>query len=789
MKRFCKDLKNHATKIIDFKKKTMIPLTKEENDNYNKENTCYICKRYFNNDKVKDHCHFTGKYRGAAHNTCNLRYKIPKNIPVIFHNGSTYDYHFIIKEPACEFEGNFECLGGNTEKYITFSVPIKKKIDNKNIDITYKIKFIDSFRFMATSLSKLVDNLTDNIHNDKCIKCKSNLCFVRAINEKLIFKCIDCEKEYEKEFNNELIERFANTYKFCDNDLDKFIMLLRKGVYPYEYIGEWDKFNEKVLPGKESFYSNLTLENISETDYAHANNVFKKFNINNLGEHHDLYVRSDTLLLADIFENFRQSCLKYYELDPAYFVSLPGLARQACLNKTNVELELLTDYDTLLIVEEGIREGICHAVQRYANANNKYMKDYDRKKKSSYIQYLDANNLYGKAMTEKLPVRGFKWVNDISKIDEDFVKDYNKNDNEGYILDVDVDYPSKLQNLHSDLPFLPERMIINNTKKLVCNLNDKKNYIVHINVLKQALDHGLKLRKVHRIIEFEQEAWLKEYIDVNTELRKKATNDFEKDFFKLMNNAVFGKTMESVRKHRDIKLVKTDKKKNKLVSEPNFHTMKLIDNNLAIIEMRKVKVKINKPIYLGLSILDISKISMYEFWYDYVKIKYQDKARLCYMDTDSFVVNIKTKDFYKDISQDVNKRLDTPNYTFDRPLPTGINKKVIGLMKDELGGDIITESVALRSKANSYIKNNFIEMKKAKGTEKCVVNKMLRFDDYKKCLFDNGKVLKSQQRFKSENHEVYTKNINKITLSCDDEKRIVTSDRITSYPYGYILKN
>ena len=332
-------------------------------------------------------------------------------------------------------------------------------------------------------------------------------------------------------------------------------------------------------------------------------------------------------------------------------------------------------------------------------------------------------------------------------------------------------------------------MIINNTKKLVCNLNDKKNYIVHINVLKQALDHGLKLRKVHRVIEFDQEAWLKEYIDVNTELRKKVTNDFEKDFFKLINNAVFGKTMENVRKHRDIKLVKTDKKRNKLVSEPNFHTMKLIDNNLAIIEMRKVKVKMNKPIYLGLPILDISKITMYEFWYDYVKIKYEDKARLCYMDTDSFVVNIKTKDFYKDISQDINKRFDNSNYTFDRPLPTGINKNVIGLMKDELGGDIITKFVALRPKAYSYVTNNFIEMKKAKGTKKCVVNKMLRFADYKKCLFDNGKVLKSQQRFKSENHEVYAENINKIALSCDDDKRIVTSDRITSYPYGYILKN
>ena len=293
-------------------------------------------------------------------------------------------------------------------------------------------------------------------------------------------------------------------------------------------MDEWNKFNEKVLPSKESFYSNLTLENITKTDYVHANNVFKNFNINNLGEYHDLYVRSDTLLLADIFENFRQSCLKNYELDPAHFLSLPGLACQACLKKTNVELELLRDYDMLLMIEKGIRGGICHAMQRYAKANNKYMKDYDKKKKSSYIQYLVANNLYGKAMTEKLPVRGFKWVNDISKMDEDFVKDYDKNDNKGYILEVDVDYPNKLQNLHSDLPFLPERMAINNTKKLVCNLNDKKNYVVHLNVLKQALDHGLKLRKVHRVIEFDQEAWLKEYIDVNSELRKKQLMIFKR---------------------------------------------------------------------------------------------------------------------------------------------------------------------------------------------------------------------------------------------------------------------
>ena len=292
MKRFCKDLKDHATKIIDFKKKIMIPLTKEEEDNYNKENICYICKKEFNNDKVRDHCHFTGKYKGAVHNTCNLRYKIPKNTPVIFHNGSTYDYHFIIKELASEFEGNFECLGENTEKYITFSVPIKKRIEYKDIEINYKIKFIDSFRFMATSLSKLVDNLTEGIHNDKCIKCKSNLCYMKVMDKKLIFRCFDCKKNYRKEINKELIERFASTYKFCNNDINKFIMLLRKGVYPYEYMDGWDKFNEKSILCKESFYSSLTLENITEVDYIHAKNVFKTFKLNNLGDYHDLYVRS-----------------------------------------------------------------------------------------------------------------------------------------------------------------------------------------------------------------------------------------------------------------------------------------------------------------------------------------------------------------------------------------------------------------------------------------------------------------------------------------------------------------
>ena len=240
-----------------------------------------------------------------------------------------------------------------------------------------------------------------------------------------------------------------------------------------------------------------------------------------------------------------ETCALLIELDPAHFLSLPGLAWQACLKKTNVKLELLTDYDMLLMVEEGIRGGICHSIHRYAKANNKYMKLYDKNEESSYIQYLDANNLYGWAMSQKLPVNDFKWINNVSKINEKLIKNYDEDSDKGYIFEVDVNYPKRLHDLHSDLPFLPERMKIDKCKKLVCNL--------HIRSLKQSLHYGLKLEKIYRVIEFSQKSWLKPYIDMNTELRKVAKNDFEKDFFKLMNNAVFGKTMENVRKHRDIK--------------------------------------------------------------------------------------------------------------------------------------------------------------------------------------------------------------------------------------------
>ena len=459
MKKFCKDFREHGTKIINQEKKKMIPLTIKNEIDYNKQKICYICKKEFDkkNYKIRDHCHYTGKYRGAAHNICNLRYIIPKEIPIVFHNGSTYDYHFIIKELVKEFEGNFECLGENTEKYITFSAPIKKKIENKNIEITYKIKFIDNYRFMSSSLSKLVDNLSEGLCNNKCANCEYCLDYIKTKNKKLILKCFNCKQYYEKGFNKELIKRFASTYEFCHGNLNKFILILRKGVYPYEYMDNWERFDETSLPNKESFCSNLNMENIEDIDYRHGNNVFKRFKLKHLGEYHDLYVQNDTLLLTDVFENFRNTCLKVYQLAPTHFLSLPGLAWQACLKNTNIKLELLTDYDMLLMVKEGIRGGICHSIHRHAKANNKCMKNYDKNEESN------------------LPVNDFKWVDDTSRINEEFIKNYDDNIDKGYILEVDVKYLRKLHDLHRDLPFLPKRMKIDKCKKLVCNLCNKKN--------------------------------------------------------------------------------------------------------------------------------------------------------------------------------------------------------------------------------------------------------------------------------------------------------------------------
>ena len=407
---------------------------------------------------------------------------------------------------------------------------------------------------------------------------------------------------------------------------------------------------------------------------------------------------------------------------------------------------------------------------------------FDPKSESSYLQYLDPNNLYGWGMSQPLPTGGFKWVD----VNPNEISELTTRTDKGYLLEVDVSYPKELHNPHNDLPFMCERMEINGVEKLVPNLRDKKSYVIHIQALNQALQHGLRLDRIHRVIEFDQSPWLKTYIDFNTQLRTAATNDFEKDFFKSMNNSVFGKTMENIRKHRNIKLVKTEEKYLCTVMKPTFKSGVLFSENLMGCEMGKIKVVMNKLVYLGQAILDLSKIVMYEFHYDYMVPKYGlEKLKLCYMDTDSLVYDIKTEDFYADIGDDVPARFNTSGYCPTRPLPVGLNKKVIGLMKDELGGKIMTEFVALRPKLCSYKKPDGLEDKKCKGIKKCVVKKNLTFEDYKTCLFNDSTEYRSQLMFRSSKHEIHTIEVNKATLNRDDDKRISRKDWISPFARGH----
>ena len=709
-------LEEDVKAIANIEVKPMI-FTEEDKQEFNNASDCWICGEYLGNDRVRDHNHYTGLYRGAAHNSCNLKYRKPNNISVFFHNLAGYDSHLFIKKLGTTgIKGeNIDCIPNNEEKYISFSKTIitgqyinkKGEIKNK----TFKIVFKDSLKFMSSSLEALVNNLPKDG-----------------------FKNLD---KYYTPKQAELIKQ--------------------KGFYPYEYMDSIEKFKEDKPPPQKVFYSKLTGKGINNKNYNHVLNVWYSFNMETLKDYHELYNDSDVLLLADVFENFRDICLKIYGLDPVHYFTAPGLAWDACLKMTGINLELLSNQDMLLMVEKGIRGGISIISNRYGEANNKYMKGFNKDKPSKYLMYLDANNLYGCAMSEKLPTHGFKKLTD-KEIENLFnnqvVQVWEKTP---CILEVDLQYPEKLHDLHNDYPFCPERVKCENgVEKLIPNLRDKNKYVIHYRNLIQCLKAGMKLKKIHRGIKFMESAWLKPYIDKNTYLRTKAKNNFEKDFFKLMNNSVFGKTMENIRNRVNVKLVNTKEKLKKLVAKPNYRSCKIFNENLVSVHMKKTSLTMNKPVYLGMCILDLSKIIMFDFHYNYIKPKYGNNAKLLFTDTDSLMYEIQTEDFYKDISGDVNNRFDTSDYPENHPsnIPTGINKKVLGMMKDEAAGKNIKEFVGLRSKLYSFIMEDGGESKKCKGVKKQVVENSITHEDYKTCLTTGKEQLRKQNIIRSYEHEV-----------------------------------
>ena len=736
-------------------------MTEVDGKEFKKATTCHICdKKYTEKDiRVRDHCHITGKYRGSAHQECNLKLRInPEEIkiPVIFHNLRGYDSHFIMQEIGAivkkhaytkngkEIKMDINAIPNNMEKYMSFM-------------LGNHLTFIDSFQFMSSSLDKLVSNLP-----------------------------AEALKYTNKRFGKE-----------------KFKLMTRKGIYPYDYMDSFEKFNKTELPTKEEFYSILNNEHITNEDYSHAQNVWTTFQLQTMGEYHNLYLKSDILLLADVFENFRKTCLQYYKLDPCHYFTSPGLSWDAMLKMTNIQLELMTDIDMFQFIEKGMRGGISYITNRYGKANNKYMREYNEKAPSKYIMYLDANNLYGWAMSQYLPTGGFKWMTDkqINKID---LAKYNENSEKGLILEVDLEYPKELHDLHNDYPLAAERVCVNKdmlswyckkiaTKynistglvhKLIPTLSDKEKYVLHYRNLQLYLDLGLKVKKVHRVLEFNQSPWLKQYIDFNTQKRTQAKNSFEKDFFKLMNNSVFGKTMENIRKRVDVRLITDEKKLLKMASKPTYVSSKIFNENLVAVHKIKETLTLNRPAYLGMCILDLSKTLMYDFHYNYIKEKYGNNAKLLFTDTDSLTYEIEAEDVYRDFWNDKD-RFDNSDYPENSPYFDKTNKKVIGKFKDEAAGIPITEFIGLRSKMYSYIKDNQKVGKTAKGIKKNIIKNNIKHEDYKNVLINNKQIHHTMKTIRSSKHQLGSYEINKVSLSCFDDKRYIANDGINSFSYGH----
>ena len=589
---FCEKLELDIFRIYNDHLKCVMPmlnLTQEENDAFENAIACNICDNLFieGEGKVRDHDHLTGRVRiGAAHSICNLNFKIPKFIPVFFHNLSGYDSHLFIKELCC-FQDQIDVLAQTKEKYISFSKNIhvdshwnhERQINEKEF---FKIRFLDSFRFVSESL----ESLSNNLNSDQCVEIKKHF-----------------------------------------NETVKFDIIRKKGVFPYSYIDSINKLKDVKLPSKKDFFNELLNEEISDSDYERAKNVWNVFECKSLQDYATVYLLSDCLILTDFFESFRSLCLEKYKLDPAQYFTSPSLSWDAMMRTTRVKLELLTDIDMIHFLKKNIRGGICHCSVRKSIANNPFFSDYDNSKSTSYVMYLDATNLYGYSMSQSLPISNFEWLTNNEIIDLDIMNICDDGEF-GYILEVDINYPQHLHNLHNDLPLLAENICppeSKKNKKLICNFNSKNKYVIHYRILKQALRNGLQLNNIHRVLKFKQSAWLKPYIDLNTEMRNNAKSKLAKNFYKLFNNVIYGKSLENIDKRVNVKLVTHwDNLGRKigaqaLISKPYFKNCSIFHENFVAIQLNRTNITYNKPIYVGFSILEVSKIVLYEFYYGFLK--------------------------------------------------------------------------------------------------------------------------------------------------------------------------
>lgn len=500
-----------------------------------------------------------------------------------------------------------------------------------------------------------------------------------------------------------------------------------------------------------------------------------------------------------------------FNLDPPHFYSAPGLTWAAALKKTRAVIDLLTDIDMIMMIEKGVRGGISSAMCRYIKANTPGTSEYERDKPPSFLTYLDVNNLYGYALQQNMPISDFKWVkpNKFDHVYINYIEKDPQDSDTGYILEVDLDYPDDLHAAHNDYPLAPDKLIIDDdllseyqtkilqstgykrtkSMKLIPCFLKKKKYVVHCKNLSYYVKQGLKVTKIHRIIQFVQKPWLRDYILLCTTKRQESKSAFEKNFWKLMVNAIYGKSIEDVRKHTEIKLELSLDGAMKQMRRPMCEKFFILDENKALFKMRRRKVHLNKPIFVGFTVLEFSKLHIYQLHYDIFKKYFGEYIELIYTDTDSLIYHIKTDNIYNDFKK-LHYIFDFSDYPKDHfsGLSTDIHKKKLGYLKDEMNGKHILEFIALKPKVYA-MKTEDSTKKTAKGVQKAVLKSMVSLDDYKTSLFELKLFHHDMRAIRSKGHAIKSIQTHKLALNPFDDKRYLKLDGVTSYAFGHYAIN
>ena len=756
-------LETEFFRVLNCLKNVNVPLlmSNEDISQFEEVTVCQFCERAFTTDnpKVRDHCHLSGKYRFALCSICNLTYaKTRPKLLVVFHGLSNYDSHFLVQhinklKRLKKLQINV--IPRTSEKYLTLSIG--------------GLQFKDSYQFLNAPLSQLVRDLKDK----------------------------------GKHF-------FVHT-KSVYNEPEMDDVIFQKGVFPYSYLTHLEVLDESSLPAKEAFFNDLTQEHIDEESYKFAQKAWLVGGCETLYDYLVLYLTLDVLLLADVMENFRTGCMLDYTLDPLQYFSAAHYTFDAYLKMSKVVFELLTDVNQYFFCLKGLRGGVSMvSSKRYAIANNKYLDHFDPEQASTYLLDIDANNLYGRCMMDYLPIGDFNFCFVSHELIEHILSLPATSDH-GFLLEVDLEYPAHLHEQHQDYPLAPlkcekrleqlspfAQKIVKDQHlkhsvgftKLMCTLENRSQYVLHYRNLQLYLGLGMKLIKVHRILRFKQAPIMKEYIEFNSQKRALAKNDFDSALYKLLSNSLYGKTIERADNRTMIKLVHDLDQYEKYVSLVTMKSCKVINPDLVSLELKHPLLKINKPVYLGVVILELAKYYMYHFHYKVMKPFYQDQLKLLYTDTDSLLYEITSDDMYADL-KDLSvqgKYFDFSNYPPGHDLYAVENKRVPGCFKDETKGQVIEKFVGLRSKMYAIKVKDKPEVKAAKGVKKTVIQQ-LNFEDYVECLM-NSKVLEHEYvSIRSVKHHVFTACQSKVSLSSFDDKRWILKNGIDTIPYGMCGKS